>query len=87
MRSPLPSLEGATTWVNGEATAEQLRGLPVVISFWSKTCYICHETAEQFAQWREKFAAHGVAFVAIHQPRSEDELNVEEVTADALGER
>ncbi len=86
MRSPLPTFEGATAWVNGEPSAQDLRGLPVVVSFWSKSCYICHETAEQFAQWRDKFAAHGVAFVAVHQPRSEDELNVEEVTADALGE-
>ena len=86
MRSPLPSFEGATTWVNGEPSAQDLRGLPVVVSFWSKSCYICHETAEQFAGWREKFSARGVAFIAVHQPRSEDELNLAEVTADALGE-
>jgi thiol-disulfide isomerase/thioredoxin len=86
MRSPLPSLEGATAWINGEPSPEELRGLPVVVSFWSKSCYICHDTAEQFAQWRDKFAQRGVAFVAIHQPRSEDELNVDAVTQDALGE-
>jgi thiol-disulfide isomerase/thioredoxin len=86
MRSPLPSLEGATAWVNGEPKPEELRGLPVVVSFWSKSCYICHDTAEQFAQWRDKFAQHGVAFVAVHQPRSEDELDVAAVTKDALEE-
>jgi thiol-disulfide isomerase/thioredoxin len=86
MRSPLPSLEGATAWVNGAVAPEELRGLPVVVSFWSKSCYICHDTAEQFAQWRDKFARHGVAFVAVHQPRSEDELNVDDVTKDALEE-
>ncbi len=86
MRSPLPSFEGATAWINGEVTAEELRGLPVVVSFWSKSCYICHETAEQFAQWREKYGAHGVAFVAVHQPRSEDELDVASVTEDARNE-
>ncbi len=86
MRSPLPSFEGAAAWVNGPVKADELRGLPVVVSFWSKSCYICHDTAEQFAQWREKFAQHGVAFVAVHQPRSEDELDVEAVTKDALEE-
>ncbi len=86
MRSPLPSLEGATAWVNGEVSPEELRGLPVVVSFWSQSCYLCHDTAEQFARWRDKFAKAGVAFVAVHQPRSEDELDVEAVTADALKE-
>ena len=86
MRSPLPSLEGATTWVNGEPKPEELRGLPVVVSFWSKSCYICHETAGTFAEWRDKFAQHGVAFVAVHQPRSEDELDVDAVSKDAVEE-
>jgi len=86
MRSPLPSLEGATAWINGEVKPEELRGLPVVLSFWSVSCYLCHDTAEQFAQWRDKYAKHGVAFVAVHQPRSEDELDVDAVTKDALEE-
>ena len=86
MRSPLPSLEGATAWVNGEPQAEELRGLPVVVSFWSKSCYICHDTADTFAEWRDKFAKHGVAFIAVHQPRSQDELDVDTVTTDAKGE-
>ena len=86
MRSPLPSFEGAAAWLNGEAKPEELRGLPVVVSFWSKSCYICHETAEQFAQWRDKYAQHGVAFISVHQPRSEDELDVEAVKKDAIEE-
>ena len=87
MRSPLPLLEGAAAWVNGPApTADELRGLPVVVSFWSKSCYLCHESAEQFAQWRDKFAKHGVAFISVHQPRSADELDVAEISKDALEE-
>jgi thiol-disulfide isomerase/thioredoxin len=86
MRSPLPTLEGATAWVNGEPSPDELRGHPVVVSFWSKSCYLCHDTAEQFGVWRDKFAKQGVAFVAVHQPRSEDELDVDAVTKDALEE-
>ena len=86
MRSPLPSLEGATAWINGEVKPEELRGLPVVLSFWSVSCYLCHDSAEQFAQWRDKYTKHGVAFIAVHQPRSEDELDVDAVTKDALDE-
>jgi len=83
MRAPLPTLQGVGTWLNGEPKDEELRGLPVVVSFWSQSCYICHDTAEQVNAWRDRFAAHGVAFVSVHQPRSEDELDVAAVTADA----
>lgn len=86
MRSPLPSFEGATAWVNGAVEAQELRGRPVVVSFWSKSCYLCHETAEAFAEWRDRFGARGVAFVAVHQPRSEDELDVAAVSQDARDE-
>lgn len=86
MRSPLPSLEGATAWINGEVRPDELRGLPVVVSFWSMTCHLCHESAEQFAAWRDKYAKQGVAFVSVHQPRSEDELDVDAVKKDALEE-
>jgi thiol-disulfide isomerase/thioredoxin len=86
MRSPLPSLDGAAAWINGEPSAEALRGRPVVVSFWSKSCYLCHESAEQFAQWRDRFAQEGVAFVSVHQPRSEDELDVEAISKDAREE-
>jgi len=84
MRAPLPSLEGVGTWLNGEPSVDDLRGSPVVVSFWSQSCHICHESAAQVNAWREKFAAQGVAFVAVHQPRSEAELDVAAVTADAV---
>ncbi len=86
MRSPLPSLEGAAAWVNGAVNPDELRGLPVVVSFWSKSCYQCHDTAQQFAQWRDTFAKRGVAFVSVHQPRSEDELDIDAVAKDAKEE-
>jgi thiol-disulfide isomerase/thioredoxin len=86
MRSPLPSLEGATAWLNGEPERATLDDKPVVVSFWSKSCYLCHESAEQVAQWRDKFAKAGVRFVAVHQPRSEEELDVALVSNDAIGE-
>lgn len=83
MRSPLPSLQGATTWLNGQPDAAKLEGVPVVVSFWSQSCHLCHESAEQVAQWRDRYAKQGVAFVSIHQPRSEAELDVDLVAKDA----
>ena len=83
MRSPLPSLDGAAAWINGEPALEQLHGRPVVVSFWSTSCHLCHESAEEFARWRERFERAGVAFVAVHQPRSAAELDVDAVAKDA----
>jgi thiol-disulfide isomerase/thioredoxin len=86
MRSPLPSLEGAALWLNGEPRADDLRGRPVAVTFWSLSCYQCHETAERLAALRDRYAPRGVAFIAVHQPRSEAELDVAAVEADARTE-
>jgi thiol-disulfide isomerase/thioredoxin len=83
MRTPLPSLEGAAAWVNGEPTPQDLEGHPLVVQFWSISCHLCHETADQVAAWRAQFEPRGVKFVSIHQPRSAEELDVEKVTADS----
>lgn len=86
MRSALPSLAGAARWINGEEPRdEELRGLPVVVQFWSISCYLCHNVAEQVNAWRDKFSRDGVAFISVHQPRSEAELDLDAVAADALG--
>jgi len=85
-RSPLPSLEGAAEWVNGEPKPEERRGFPVFVPVWSITCHLCHNAAEQLKVWRERFGKEGMIFIAIHQPRSETELDVEAVRKDALEE-
>lgn len=87
MRSSLPSLAGVQVWINGpEPSPEALAGRPVFVSFWSISCYLCHETAERIAAWRERFAPAGFVFVSVHQPRSEAELDADAVREDALKE-
>lgn len=86
MRSPLPSLQGAAAWLNGEPNLEELRGFPLLVHFWSISCYICHNVVEQVNGWRERYGAHGLVTISIHQPRSESELDIAAVTADALNE-
>ncbi len=84
MRSPLPSLEGVATWINGQPKPEDLEGRPVFVHFWSITCYICHNVVDQVNAWRDKYAKDGVVFISVHQPRSAEELDVEAVKKDAL---
>ena len=84
MRSPLPSLEGAAVWINGEPKPEDLQGHPVFVHFWSITCYICHDVTEQVNAWRDRYAKEGLIFISVHQPRSAAELDVEAVKKDAI---
>ena len=85
MRSPLPELDGVETWINGEPSAERLAGKPVLVHFWSLSCYLCHDTAETVAGWRDTYGPQGLEVIAVHQPRSADEVDVAKVEADALG--
>ena len=87
MHTPLPSLDGAEVWENGgKPSAQELAGAPVLVHFWSVSCYICHNVADVVSGWRDKYGPRGLKVIAIHQPRSPEELDVAKVTADAHGE-
>ena len=86
VRDSLPVLDGAVRWINGTVPSEnELRGRPVFVHFWSISCYVCHDVATNVARWRTLFAPMGLLFVAVHQPRGPEELDVEKVIADATG--
>jgi thiol-disulfide isomerase/thioredoxin len=84
--SELPSLDGVPTWINGgQPRSEELAGKPLLVHFWSISCYICHNVAETVAGWRETYGPRGLAVLAVHQPRGPEELDVAKVTEDAQG--
>jgi thiol-disulfide isomerase/thioredoxin len=77
-------LEGAAAWVGAEPKADDLKDRPVLVHFWSISCYICHNVVDEVNAWREKYAKDGLRFISVHQPRSEAELDVDAVREDAL---
>jgi thiol-disulfide isomerase/thioredoxin len=84
--SPLPSLDGVSDWINGgEPKPEELAGKPLLIHFWSVSCYICHDVADEVKKWQAEYGPRGLAVVAVHQPRGPEELDVAKVTEDANG--
>jgi thiol-disulfide isomerase/thioredoxin len=84
VRDALPSLEGATRWINGPPlSVDEIDGRPVFVHFWSMTCYVCHEVAAEVEHWRRMFEPAGLLFVAVHQPRVPQELDIEAAVADA----
>jgi thiol-disulfide isomerase/thioredoxin len=78
--TPLPELDGATVWLNGDMPAhESLIGSPVLIHFWAVSCHICHENLPTITRWREEYGPKGLKVVAIHMPRQETDTEVNRV--------
>lgn len=80
MDTPLPSLEGGTDWFNSAPiTNDDLKGMPVLIHFWSISCHNCKESLPDINNWVDEFAPSGLKIISVHMPRSEADTNVEKV--------
>lgn len=83
LRSPLPELEGATTWINGKVSKEELLGEKItLVHFWSVSCYLCKEAMPEINRFREKYR-DWMNVVAVHMPRSEEDMDVDIVEKTA----
>lgn len=79
LREPMPALEGATTWLNGEVSREDLVGSkPTLIHFWSISCGLCKEAMPNVNEFRDQYKDK-LNVVAVHMPRSEKDLDIEDV--------
>ena len=76
----LPSLEGATGWLNSEAlTPAALRGRPVLVQFWTFTCINWLRTMPYVRGWFEKYRAQGLTVLGVHTPEFTVERDVENI--------
>ncbi|MEV9640392.1 TlpA disulfide reductase family protein [Mammaliicoccus sciuri] len=79
LRTQMPELQGATTWLNGETTKSKLVGeKPTLIHFWSISCHLCKEAMPDVNNFRDQYKDE-LNVVAVHMPRSEDDTNLEEI--------
>ncbi|MEK3887139.1 TlpA family protein disulfide reductase [Bacillus sp. FSL K6-3431] len=79
LREPMPELVGATEWLNGQVTKEELVGeKPTLFHFWSISCHLCKEAMPQVNQFRDEYQGK-LNVVAVHMPRSEKDLDLEEI--------
>jgi thiol-disulfide isomerase/thioredoxin len=76
----LPSLDGATGWLNSEPlTPAALRGRPVLVEFWTFTCINWIRTLPYVRRWFEKYRGDGLVVIGAHTPEFEVEHSVEDV--------
>lgn len=83
LRSPLPSLEGATEWLGQEVKREELIGTrPTLVHFWSVSCELCKEAMPLVNEFRDKYKDQ-LNVVAVHMPRSEKDLDIDRIKQTA----
>lgn len=84
LRSPMPNLTGATTWLNGEVSRNQLIGRkPTLIHFWSVSCGLCKEAMPEVNAFRDQYK-NELNVIAVHMPRSEKDMDLDEIKKVAL---
>lgn len=73
----LPSLAGATGWLNSPPlTAEGLRGKVVLVDFWTYSCINCLRALPHVREWAERYRDHGLVVIGVHAPEFAFERNL-----------
>ena len=66
---PLPSLEGATGWLNGRPlTASDLKGKVVLVDFWTYSCINCIRAIPHIRALQDRYGKDGLVIVGVHSP-------------------
>jgi len=82
----MPSLDGATTWLNSAPlTSADLRGKVVLVQFWSYTCIEWLRTFPYVGAWAERYGPHGLVVIGVHTPEYGFEYDVDNVRRAAKG--
>ena len=80
----LPSLAGATGWLNSEPlTPASLRGRPVLVEFWTFTCINWIRTLPYVRAWYEKYRGDGLVVLGVHTPEFAVEREVAHIVRAA----
>jgi thiol-disulfide isomerase/thioredoxin len=76
----MPSLEGATGWLNSPLlTAAELGGKVVLVQFWTYTCINWLRTLAYVRAWAEKYQQHGLVVIGVHTPEFDFEHDLDNV--------
>ncbi|MFX4303432.1 TlpA disulfide reductase family protein [Alicyclobacillus tolerans] len=78
----MPSIEGATEWLNTQSRPQLADNQVTLIHFWAVSCHICHETMDDLMRMVEKYTPQGLQVIAFHLPRIAEDANVQKVKED-----
>lgn len=73
----LPSLAGATGWLNSPPLdTPALRGKVVLVDFWTYSCINCLRALPHVREWAERYRDHGLVVIGVHAPEFAFERNL-----------
>jgi len=76
------ALSGAVDWLNSAPlTIEGLKGMVVVIDFWTYSCINCLRSIPYVKAWAAKYKDHGLVVIGVHTPEFAFERNINNVRA------
>jgi hypothetical protein len=85
-RAAIPSLDGATAWINTDPlTPESLRGRVVAFDFCTYTCINWLRTLPYVRAWNERYGAQGLTVVGIHTPEFPFEHDLDNIRPQLAG--
>jgi len=65
----MPSLGGATEWLNSEPLSPaELRGHVVLVNFWTLTCINWLHTEPYVRAWSQAYRGDGLVVIGVHTP-------------------
>jgi hypothetical protein len=77
-RMLMPSLSGATGWLNSEPLGDaELRGRVVLVDFWTLTCINWLRTEPYIRSWWQGYRDDGLLVVGVHTPEFSFEHDIE----------
>jgi thiol-disulfide isomerase/thioredoxin len=84
----IPSLAGATEWVNSEPlTPAGLRGRVVLVDFGTYTCINWLRTLPHIRAWAERYRDAGLVVLGVQTPEFEFERNLDSVRREVKARR
>ena len=76
----MPSLGGATGWLNSKPLAPaELRGHVVLVDFWTLTCINWLRTEPYIRAWSQAYQSDGLVVIGVHTPEFSFEHEIERV--------
>jgi len=82
----MPSLAGATQWLNSPPlSTKSLRGKVVLVDFWTYSCINCIRALPYVRGWADKYRDHGLVVIGVHAPEfafEKDPANVAKAVRD-----